>query len=114
MRQRKGNGRMDDRILDEEEERFTEALTAQESHAEGSGVAEINDDPSAQIAWSMGSVCLASMPPHIGRKNRYSYAFMDLLVYFMNLAKRRGDGERLAELNRLYRSALGRTCHKKG
>lgn len=103
---------MDDRIFDEEEERFTEAITAQESYAESGGVAEINDDPTAQIAWRLGEVSLTTAPPHVGRKNRYPQSFMDLLVLFMNMAKRRGDEERLRELNAIYRGALGRALYK--
>ena len=108
MRQRKGNGRMYNDLLAEEEERFTEALGTQESNPNSPGLAEVDDDPSAQIVWKLGNVYLTAMPPHVGRRNRFSDTFMDLLVLFMNMAKRRGDGERLGQLNQIYRSALGK------
>lgn len=99
---------MYDGILDEEEERFDAAIEAQ--NGSQAGIAESadgKDDERAEgIAWQFGSVTLKNLPPHVGRRCRYAESFMDLLIYFMNLAKRRGDVERLKELNSIYRAAL--------
>ena len=97
---------MCDNIL-EEEERFEAAIESETGKASDAGIAWIYDDPSAEVVYICGDVALKRLPPHVGRRNRFSQTFMDLLVLFMNLAKRRGDEARLAELNSIYRSALG-------
>lgn len=93
----------------EEEERFEAAIESemQVDQTSDAGIAWIYDDPSAEVVWVMGNIALKQLPPHVGRQNRFSNSFMDLLVLFMNLARRRGDETRLAELNDIYRSALG-------
>ncbi len=99
---------MHDNIL-EEEERFAAAIETelQTGKTGDAGLAWVYDDPSAEVVWVFGNVALKRLPPHVGRQNRFSDSFMDLLVFFMNIAKRRGNEARLAELNDIYRSALG-------
>ena len=99
---------MRDDIL-EEEERFETAIESEQQacKTDDAGLAWIYDDPSAEVVWVLGDIALKRLPPHVGRQNRYSNSFMDLLVLFMNVAKRRGNEARLVELNDIYRSALG-------
>lgn len=107
MQREKGGSGMYNDLFAEEEERFNEALAAQTPRAKGGRLAKIDENPSAPVAWELCGIKLETMPPHVGRNNRHTDEFMDLLVLMMSIAKHEENAERLEELKQIYRGALG-------